>query len=164
MTGKAMLNYTTSIGASKTAAEMQTMLAHHGAAKVMLEFGDRGIPTGLSFMLKTPHGDRGFTLPCDIEAMHKTLVEQDRQGLLRSGSKAARSSREQAERVSWRVLKDWLAAQLALVETQMVDMTEIMLPYLVRDDGKTLYQAYREREALALPAGESDGSGGAVTR
>jgi hypothetical protein len=152
---KGMMNYTTSIGASSTASEMQTMLARHGASRVMLEYGDRGIPSGLSFTLPTPHGERSFTLPCDIDAMHKVLIEQNRQGLLRSGNKTVRASREQAERVAWRVLKDWLSAQLALIETQMVDMTEIMLPYLRQVDGRTLYEAYREHEALALPGGDS---------
>jgi len=151
-----MMNYSTTIGATKTASEMQTMLARHGASKVMIEYGDRGIPSGIAFFLDTPHGPRSFSLPCDIAAMHKVLIDQDRQGLLRSGTKRERASREQAERVAWRVLKDWLAAQLALIETQMVDLTEVMLPYLIRDDGKTLYEAYREREALALalPSGE----------
>ena len=144
-----ILNYSTTIAATKTVGEMQTMLAQHGASRIAVDYLD-GSPDALSFMLITPHGPRHFTLPVNVDAMHRLLREQDKAGKLRSGSKATRSSREQAERVAWRVMKDWLAAQLALVETQMVGLDQVMLPYLQVDDtGRTLYAAYQEREAIA---------------
>lgn len=115
----------------------------------VLNFLD-GRPSALSFMLVTPHGPRHFTLPVDVDAMHRLLVAQDNAGKLRSGSKATRSSREQAERVAWRVTKDWLAAQLALVASEMASLDQVMLPYLHVDGERTLYVAYREQEAVAV--------------
>ena len=56
-------------------------------------------------------------------------------------------------RVAWRILKDWVAAQLAIVETEMVSLDEVMLPYLRSDDGRTLYELFTERQ-LALTTGE----------
>lgn len=143
------LNYTTTIAASKTVGEMQAMLARHGAAAVSVTYED-GSPVGLSFLLRTPHGERHFSLPVDVAAMHRLLVTQDKAGQLRSGRKAERSSAAQAERVAWRVMKDWLAAQLVLVEAQMASLDQVMLPYLHVDGDKTLYTAYREREQLEL--------------
>ena len=59
-----------------------------------------------------------------------------------------------AERVAWRVIKDWLEAQLALIDAQMATLDQVMLPYLVIDaTGKTLYGSYRDREQVALEAG-----------
>lgn len=142
------LNYSTSIAAGKTVGEMQTLLAGHGASRIAVDYSD-GAPCALSFMLVTPHGPRNFTLPVNVDAMHRLLVEQDRAGKLKSGSKAVRSSREQAERVAWRVMKDWLAAQLALVETEMAGLDQVMLPYLHVDGERTLYAAYKERETVA---------------
>lgn len=144
----ATLNYTTSIAASKTVGEMQALLARHGASRIAVDY-DGGAPCALSFLLDTPHGPRHFTLPVDVDAMHRLLQRQDREGKLRSGSKATRSSREQAERVAWRVMKDWLAAQLALVETEMAGLDQVMLPYLHVDGDRTLYAAYKDREAVA---------------
>lgn len=145
----ATLNYSTTIAASKTVGEMQALLAGHGASRIAVDYLD-GAPSSLSFLLVTPHGPRHFTLPVNVEAMHRLLIQQDREGKLRSGSRAVRTSREQAERVAWRVMKDWLAAQLALVETQMAGLDQVMLPYLHVDGERTLYAAYKEREAVAM--------------
>lgn len=144
----AMLNYSTRIAATKTISEMQNMLANGGASRVAVEF-DNSIPVGLSFLLPTPHGPRHFTLPVDVNAMQTVLKEQDEAGKLKSGSKAERTSLDQSGRVAWRVMKDWLAAQMALVETRMVQMDQVMLPYLqVDDSGRTLYAAYKEEESF----------------
>ena len=149
---KAMLNYSTSVGATRTVSEMQTMLAAHGAASIKIGYAS-GKPVGIDFEVETPHGFRAFSLPVNVDTMHAVLLSQDKAGLLKTGTKAGRSSREQAERVAWRVMKDWLAAQLALVETEMAGLDQVMLPYLQVDGTKTLYAAYAEREAsLAIGA------------
>lgn len=149
-----VLNYTTSIPASKTIAEVQVLLAKHGANRIAVDYTD-GQPSGLTFALVTAHGPRLFTLPVDVDAMHRLLVSESKAGRLKGGgSKVARESREQAERVAWRVIKDWLAAQLALVQTEMAALDQVMLPYLHVDGQRTLYAAYNEREnVLALNAG-----------
>lgn len=147
----AVLNYTTKINVHKTVAEMQKMLADQGAARVGVEYAD-GRPVGVSFGLDTPHGPRSFTLPVNAAAMQALLIAKDRAGELRSGSRADRTSLEQAERVAWRVVKDWLAAQLALVATEMVRLDEIFLPYLHVDGNRTLYDQYRDHEQRAIEA------------
>jgi hypothetical protein len=48
--------------------------------------------------------------------------------------------RDQAVRTAWRIVKDWVEAQMALVETQMVTTAEVFLPYAVMKDGRTLAQ------------------------
>lgn len=149
----AVLNYSTKIAATKTVGEMQTALAKAGASRITVDY-DEASPSALSFMLVTPHGPRHFTLPVNVEAMRALLISEDRAGRIRSGTRAERTSREQAERVAWRVMKDWLLAQLSLVATEMVGMDQVMLPYLQIDSsGKTLYANYQEREsALMLEA------------
>lgn len=150
----AVLNYSTSIAVTKTVGEMQTKLGESGASRISVDYLDSR-PSALSFMLNTPHGPRHFTLPINVDAMHRLLIQQDNEGRLKGGTKATRSSREQAERVAWRVMKDWLSAQLALVDSQMAGLDQVMLPYLHTDEiGTTVYQAYAEREqALTLNAG-----------
>lgn len=152
-----VLNYTTQIAASKTIGEVQALLAKHGAVRIAIDYAD-GAPSGLTFALTTPHGPRLFTLPVDVDAMHRLLIAESRAGRLRGGkSRSIMESRGQAERVAWRVIKDWLAAQLALVQTQMAAIDQVMLPYLHADrSGRTLYAAYRDREnVLALEGGAS---------
>lgn len=152
----APVNYSTQISAAQTVAEMQTLLAAHGARRISVDYDDSGVPSALDFVLATPHGQRGFSLPVDVDRMERLLVIEDKAGRLKSGSKAARTSRVQAERVAWRVMKTWLEAQLALVAAEMVDIDQAMLAFLQIDaSGRTLYQAYKERETLALDPGNS---------
>lgn len=56
--------------------------------------------------------------------------------------------REQAERVAWRIVKDWVEAQMAILESEMVHMDEIFLPYMVNNSGQTFFQAYRSNQLL----------------
>ena len=147
----APVNYSTKIAASKTVGEMQTMLAEHGAQRIAVDYED-GRPSALTFALATVHGVRMFTLPVNIDGMHALLRKKDALGQLRSGSRAERTSREQAERVAWRIMKDWLGAQLALIDSEMVDLTTVMLPYLRISEHETLAQAYVESELRAIEA------------
>lgn len=149
------LNYTTTIPVSQTVGECQSILAQAGAASVAVHYED-GDPAGLSFTLRTPHGQRHFTLPVDVPAMHAVLIKAEREGQFASMRKASGrySSRRHAAAVAWRVVKDWLEANLALIAAQMATIDQVMLPYLHVDDERTLWQAYREREsALELEVG-----------
>lgn len=143
----ATLNYTTSIAAARTVSEITTALIKHGASTITTSHDD-GRLTGLSFTLPTPHGDRAFVMPVDVEAVLTLLTKQKR-----TNSRIG-ANRDQAERVAWRVLKDWIVAQLAIIEAQMASLDQVMLPYLKVDDaGRTLYQAYKSEEQTALGIG-----------
>ena len=154
-----VLNYTTKIAASKTVGEIQGMLAKHGASRIATDYHDGG-PSGLTFSMTTAHGPKVFSLPVNVTAMHKLIMSEQAAGKLRSGgiSVAVLTSREHAERVAWRVMKDWLEAQLALVQTEMAAIDQVLLPYLHVENDRTLYAAYVEREgALAIGGGASRG-------
>lgn len=143
----AVLNYTTRVDALRTIGEIQALLAKQGATRIATEYAD-GTPIGVAFGLKTPHGERFFELPVDVAAMQRLLAKNSPNGGM---SVSAFRSREHAERVAWRVVKDWLEAQLTLVQTQMAAIDQVLLPYLRVDEHRTLYAAYVEREnVLAL--------------
>jgi len=53
----------------------------------------------------------------------------------------ASKNEEQALRTSWRIIKDWIEAQLAIVDAELAPMQEVFLQYLViNDSGETLSQ------------------------
>ena len=60
-----------------------------------------------------------------------------------------------AERVAWRVIFEWLRAQMTLVASRMVTLDQVMLPYLVVDGDRSLYAAYRESGLRELTGGAS---------
>lgn len=149
----AVLNYTTQIDVAKTVGEVQAMLAEHGASAIMLHYTDRE-PSAIAFEIQLETGWCRFQLPVNVDAMHRLLVQQDKAGKLKSLSQAVRTSRAQAARVAWRIIRDWVEAQLAIVETRMVGMDQVMLPYMVTGKDRTVYDDYRDQ--LALPPGSPD--------
>lgn len=150
-----MLNYSTKIPHGVTTGECLSLLARAGAAAVSIEFDGGAVPCGLGFRLSTPHGPRHFSLPVNIDGVHRILTEANKAGKLRSDGhrQASLASRDRAADIAWRVVKDWLEATLALIAHGMADLTEVMLPHLVVDEGRTLWQAYQAREQAALTVG-----------
>jgi len=140
-----LLNYTTSIDSSKTLGEIQCCLARHGAAQIAIGYAS-GLPSAIGFVVPTRFGERAFRLPANIDAVFKTLEVQRRRGKVQPRF----ATKDQAVKVAWRILKDWIEAQMAIVESGMVTMEEVMLPYLVSRAGKTVYEIMCDTQ-LALP-------------
>lgn len=146
-----LLNYTTSIEPEKTIAELRKCLVAHGAKGIMEEYAD-GQVSAISFVVPTQFGDRSFLLPARIEAVHKTLHEQYHKRKV----ERRYTTREQAARVGWRILKDWVEAQMAVIESGMTSLEEVFLPYMVEASGRTLFEFMREQR-LALPSPKENG-------
>ena len=47
----------------------------------------------------------------------------------------------QAIKTAWRIIKVWVDAQMALVETNMTKTEDVFLPYLILKGGRTLSEA-----------------------
>ena len=131
-------NYTTKIDVHKTLGEIHGALAAHGARKVMFDYDDAGEISAICFSIITPEGERGIKLPANVDAAWKVLQNQH-----------VKCDREQAARVAWRIIKDWVDSQMAILETEMVQMDEVFLPYMIGDRaGTTLYQMYQKNQLL----------------
>ncbi len=127
-----LLNYTTKVSVFSTVAEIQKVLVKHGARKIMQEYDDQGKIISLLFTIDTPLGSRCIRLPANVSAVQTVLKRQK-----------VRCDPEQAERVAWRIVKDWVEAQMAILESEMVQMDQIFFPYMVNQSGQTLFEAYR---------------------
>jgi len=147
----ALLNYTTAVEAIKTVGEIQGILAGHGAKSILIDYGHDGTVEALAFRVLTPHGDVAIRLPIDPEAVLKVLTQQNRLGKVPKRY----LTHAQAVRVAWRIVKDWVSAQMAILETEMVKMEQIFLPYVITQEGKTLYEAMIDRH-FQLGPGKGD--------
>jgi len=149
----APLNYSTRIDEDVSAAECTRILRKHGAKAVALMFDDDSV-TGLTFKITTATGDRSYHLPVRAEGMQRQLQAAHAAGLLLATkhNAATYTSIGHARRVAWRQLKDWLEAQLALVEVGMWELSEVMLPWELVDGETTMYQ-HLEGERKALTTG-----------
>lgn len=128
-----ILRYTTQIEAVKTVGEIQGILAAAGAESVLTEYGPTGLVAALSFRMNTVNGQLAFRLPCRTAGVLKRLE---------AGEVPKRLQNEkQAARVSWRILKNWVEAQLAIVETEHAELAEVFLPYMQDPKtGRTVYE------------------------
>ena len=142
---KGPLNYTTTIDPLKSAMECVTRLMYHGAHGVAIT-GANGQPSGLSFQIMTQFGPRQYNVPVNIPGTQKALTEAWRKGRIAQRY----TDPAQAQRVAWRVIKDWLEAQLALIEAGVADMTQVMLPYMLVEPGQTVWDRYLEGELQAI--------------
>lgn len=141
-----LLNYTTTVTVDRTVSQVQAKLAQAGARQIMTTYGEGGTPIGIAFAIETPHGLRNYNLPVQSAMVEKALrADRDVPNRYKTP--------EHAARVAWRIIKDWLEAQLAIVETGMVFFDEVMLPYMQGEDGRTVYQLYLAQQ-LALGPGE----------
>ena len=58
----AIKNYTSGVDVFTSLGEIQGALAGHGARQIMVEYDEKGRPTGVTFSIDTPTGRRGFML------------------------------------------------------------------------------------------------------
>lgn len=142
-----ILNYTTKIAASKTVAEIQSMLCKAKASAVLTEYDPEGVLSAISFRITKTHGLMSFRLPANVDSVYKVVVK-DR------GIPQRLRTREQAARVAWRIVKDWLEAQLAFIESQQAEFEQVFLPYAQDSSGQTVFEIYQGKKfsQLALPA------------
>jgi hypothetical protein len=138
-----ILNYTTSISTEKTAGEIQMKLAKAGASAVMSEYDENGIMNAMSFRINTFY----FRLPINIDGVYQ-VMKRDKKIMPKL------KTYEQAARVAWRIIKDWVEAQIAIIEARQAELTQVFFPYLQNQTGQTLYQIAKESEfnnLLPLP-------------
>jgi hypothetical protein len=145
-----LLNFTTEIAAEKTVGEIQRKLAQAGASQILHGYDRDGNLSELSFRIETQFGIMSFRLPANVEAVQAILQRQFRSGRSRF------TTREHATKVAWRILKDWMEAQIALLRTGQVTIEQAFLAYAQNARGETIYETLVEKKfAGMLTEGDS---------
>ena len=127
-----ILNYTTQIKAEKTLMEIQQILVKNGATKIVTDYEGMN-PKAVTFCLVLNGNLVGYSLPVNYKGVLSAMKRD---------SKVPRKmvTEEQAIRVSWRIIKDWVEAQIAIVQAELASMPEVFLPYAITPSGNTLYK------------------------
>lgn len=144
-------NYTTTIDEHKTIGEIMGMLAKNKARQILTDYNENGEVKSISFMY--PYQDRliGIKLPGNVNAVYKIMMQQREKKEIK-----IKVDMEQATRTAWRNIKDWLEAQMALVEADQAKMEQIFLPYTLNSNGQTFFEAYEHRLLTGGENHESD--------
>ena len=144
-------NYTSSMPINRIFDGIQKMLVSAGARQIVFEYDDNGKAIGIVFVVNTPKGMLQIKLPVRIEKIVK-VFEND--GVYYKDDM-------QPYRTGWKNIHDWVAAQLAMLKTEMVKLEEIFLPYISTQDGKTYFEILENR-GFMLPSGDKDDIEGEV--
>jgi hypothetical protein len=128
-----ILNYTTKVAVDKTMGECVGLLSRRGVRSISTLYDDEGKPEGLAFLMTTEYGPRHFELPVRVQG---TLDAMKRDTTVpRTYVNLA-----QAERTAWRIAADWLKAQAALIDAGLTTQDEVMLPFMVDQRGRSVYE------------------------
>ena len=154
-----LLNYTTAVPASKSLADIIRILQEAGASAIMLENNSSCEVEAVNFILNASFGRVPYKIPANVGDVILTINGQIRGETEALKNRAIRKRRiphglfnnkAQAERIAWRIAKDWLEAQLALIETGMVELPQVFLPYAQNNKGETFYETMKEQKFPGL--------------
>lgn len=124
----------TKTSVDKSQADIIAALRRYGASG----FGFRKMADTVEVtfhMLNEAHAERTIVIPLSVDTVHKKLKAMKSQ---RAGA-ARPVSREQAERVAWRVLLDWIDAALLAVSVGAQTIEEAFFAHsiIVTSSGQT---------------------------
>lgn len=135
-------NYTTDVSEVKTVGEIHGLLAGKGVRSIQVIYDDKARPMGISFVVIIENLPIPFKMPCNFDGVKKAMAAgyTNRQARYRWEAR----SDEQVRRVTWRIVKDWIAAQMALIEAEQASLIQVFLPYCVmnQNEGLTVFDKF----------------------
>jgi hypothetical protein len=140
-----ILNYTTSVEAAKSIGEITGILSRFGARQILTDYDDNGNVSGIAFTILIEGAPLNIRLPCNVEGVFDALYKA-------KGVPNRSKTRLQARRVAWRILKDWLEAQLALFQVGQAEMAQVLMPYAIDAEGRTAYSMFKDSHVRQLKA------------
>lgn len=142
----AILNYTTTIKASKTLSEIADILVEHGATSINTVYDPATKrPVSVRFGMDVDGDQLFYELPANYEGVSRAML---RDGKL----KPAQRSMDHAVNVAWRIIKDWIEAQCAMNKAGVVEMSQVFMPYFLTAKGTTLFEEFKESHNKLLGA------------
>lgn len=124
---------------------IEKTLATHGAKQVTRDYDNTGKLKSISFVIVTRKGDLGIRLPARFDKVEQLFKEQ-----------GVRYKEDQPYRTAWATIRDWVDAQMALIDWEMVKPEEVFLPYAVDRSGRTYFEVIESR-GFQLESGAKEG-------
>jgi len=141
-------NYTTKVNENRTVGEIQILLAEKGARSIQINYDDHQRPDSLSFMIIVEGMPIPFKLPCNFDGVFNAIGKGYKDRYARQAWERKPESREHSRWVAWRIVKDWVAAQMALIEAEQATIAQVFLPYAVVNDAgerATMYDKFLDQ-------------------
>ncbi len=120
-------------------SEIQKSLIRVKATGMNYKFNQQGQIDGLSFGLLIKEQIIGFVLPINIDKI---------QAVLKRDGNPRHSDMDYVYRVAWACMRDWVTAQMAMIETEMAEPLQVFLPYAMDKSGQTLFEKVQDSQLL----------------
>ena len=149
-----ILNYSTAISPSRTIGEITSLLIRKNARSITTEFTDEGEIKAVSFVMHVGGLPIRFLLPANVEGVASVMLHDEPWNSRRHSGREKYEADvcSRAKWVAWRILKDWVAAQMALIESGQAEAAQVFMPYAQQNNGTTMYQLWVENNQKQLPA------------
>lgn len=157
-----MKNYTSTVAPEKSIMQIEQLLIKAKAQSIAKEYSPTGEISAISFLIKNQETGLlvGIRLPGDVDACYAVLKDMRKNSSWLSASQKT-ALREQAKRTAWRLMLDWVAVQMSMIEMCQAELTQVFMPYIW--NGKaTLYQTMKAANVPALGYAPQERKAGAV--
>lgn len=147
-------NYTSSISADKSVLFIERKLVQHNAKQILKEYGPDARLAAICFMIPINGHDIPFKLPANIAKCEEVLLASLSP---RARPETIKRVSKQAERTAWKILSDWVEAQMAMIELAQVEILEVFLAYVFDNQKqRTFFEGLKEKKFKALLPGKGE--------
>jgi hypothetical protein len=142
-------NYTTEVPASRSIEYIEKLLVGFGSTNIMKEYGPTGRVAAISFIVEMDGMKLPFRLPAKVQECYMWLKKQ------KPNSKTKdQTFLEQAERVVWKQIYEWVHINLSMIELNQAEKLEMFFPYLNDiQKGQTYYEQLKQNKFKNLLIG-----------
>ncbi len=150
MNAKLVKNYTTGVPVSVTQGRIEWLMVGSGVSRIEKEYDTKGGCTGIKFAVEIVPGCPIFvSLPVRerecLTILWKDYVGTDKTDGIRVLYNARKkltvsNFRDQASRVAWRLMQDWLDVQFSMIKLGQAEFAQVFLPYIVTSNGRAFFE------------------------
>lgn len=127
---------------------------------MQISYDEQQRPDGVSFIIQVMEVPIPFQLPCDFTGVFRYMANEYRDARARRQFENNPASKAQSRRAAWRIIKNWVEAQLAIIDAGQATMAQVFLPYVRMQEqgGITMYAKFMQQVAAqkSLPPAERD--------
>lgn len=136
-------NYTSSQSVARSISYIEAKLVQHGATQILKRYGPDSRVDSICFSINIDGNDMPFKLPAKVQECEKVLLANLS---ARARPETRKKVPQQAERTAWKILQDWVEAQMAMIELSQTEIMEVFLSYLFDGQkGQTFFEQIKSK-------------------
>lgn len=133
-------NYTTTVKPRKTIQEIEGILQDYGVRQMHKMFDADGEVEGIYFTIPFKDQMVHYKMPALVDEVRQ-IMEDDPD--IKTYNIKEKDYEVAARCVAWRIIKDWIDSQLAMIEANLVEVHQVFLPYAYDPEAdETLYDKF----------------------